>query len=517
MSANKSLKQQLKQVLLWLAIIPLILFIIVGSLLINGLIRQNQANNTTLFNNLAEFTYFGFAQYEQVSQELLLILVSQALADGRLDNQADLDAALQQVALISDSVVWLDTYIFFVVQDGQIMFSDSASNISPADLNEQIEALILPDMDKLFLSTPGITSLEEAFLFYEDIAVYAQSADSDHFLLNWDTLDDGSILAIFTTSTISRTAMDTMGDLIDDQLAQAQASIDRILLLGIIALATILLALLVAIIYFAKRLSISVSEPVNRREQEQQDLLLRAEEEKIMLERLNAMKTEFLANVSHELKTPLTVILSHMQLSQQLLEDGGNIDKLHHSIKLISSETERMALMVGQLLDIGRIDEGRMIMDLRPQSITTIISTTIETYYPVFSKNYNQLKFTIADHMPLVNCDRARVIQVLVNLIGNASNHTKRGLIEVSAAAQEGFVAVAVRDNGAGIAPEKLPFIFDRYHTGAGDPKSGKETGNGLGLFIIQHIVEAHGGTITVESELGKGSCFMFTLPVSND
>lgn len=158
-----------------------------------------------------------------------------------------------------------------------------------------------------------------------------------------------------------------------------------------------------------------------------------------------------------------------------------------------------------------------MRMERRKESIVEIIQSTLDDYYPAFVKGGNRLTFRREGGVPEVNCDRARVAQVLVNLIGNAARHTRQGEIQVSVRADGGIAEVTVADDGEGIPSEQLEYLFERYHSGraAGDPaRSGTDTGTGLGLYISKHIVEAHSGRIWIESEAGKGTRARFTLPL---
>ncbi len=240
--------------------------------------------------------------------------------------------------------------------------------------------------------------------------------------------------------------------------------------------------------------------------------------EKAALENLDRMKTEFLGNVSHELKTPLTVMSGYAQYSQKTLSGMPEMFEVESSMKLISSEADRLALMVTQILDATRIEEGRMMIDLRPASITAIIQRTANTYYPVFSKNNNSLRIKGSSDVPNVLCDESRISQVLVNLISNAARHTCDGVITISAEAGDSAAIVTVADTGEGIAPERLPYLFERFKSWEKEKaRTGKETGTGLGLYICKHIIESHGGEITVSSTPGEGTTFSFTIPFETE
>ncbi|WP_242822984.1 sensor histidine kinase [Syntrophobotulus glycolicus] len=250
----------------------------------------------------------------------------------------------------------------------------------------------------------------------------------------------------------------------------------------------------------------------------------RAAEQKLALEKevlagLNRMKTEFLGNVSHELKTPLTVVSSHSQHAASSLPQRPELAEAARSLRLIEGEAARMALMVSQLLDVSRIDESRMVMEKKRESALEIIQAALDDYYPVFSKNHNTLKLKKEGNIPPVLCDRSRIIQVLVNLLTNAVRHTRDGEITVTVRGGEGEAAVTVADTGEGIPPESLARLFERYHSrpsGMEKARAGGDTGTGLGLYICKYIIEAHGGEISVESAPGRGTRVRFTLPADD-
>lgn len=227
------------------------------------------------------------------------------------------------------------------------------------------------------------------------------------------------------------------------------------------------------------------------------------------LERADQAKTIFLANISHELKTPLTVISNYAQTSKRHLgeEDGQVMD-------LICAEADRMALMVSQLLDVTAIAEGRMRLTRRPSQIRAVVKLAMDTYYPLAVRAGNRLVFRPVYDLPAVLADEDRIRQVVLNLLSNANRHTRDGEITVTLDAVPGCVRVTVRDTGEGIPAEGMAHLFERF--APKENRAGNDTGTGLGLYICKHIVESHGGAIAVQSTPGQGTAVRFTLPTEN-
>lgn len=241
----------------------------------------------------------------------------------------------------------------------------------------------------------------------------------------------------------------------------------------------------------------------------------RLSEENALLDRVNYLKSEFLGNVSHELKTPLTVIAGYAQTVQMNLFEKNDTETAAKQLMLIASEAERIALMVNQLLDATRIEENSMVISPVKTSITELIQKTLSTYFPILNKNNNKLHMRLPYDIPYVLADPARIVQVIVNLLSNAIQYTKDGEIIISAAVLENFVEVSISDTGVGIAPERMPLLFERYKSyDSGNTEKNSHTGTGLGLFICNHLIEAHGGKLQIESELGEGTTVRFVLPL---
>ena len=236
-------------------------------------------------------------------------------------------------------------------------------------------------------------------------------------------------------------------------------------------------------------------------------------EENTLLDRLNKLKTEFLGNLSHELKTPLAVISSHAQLTRRHEEEKDEPDDYTiHKMLLTASEAERLAAMVSRLSDISRIEENRMEWHIDETDLVGLIHETMDTFFPVLNKNHNTIHTDLPDCFPKVLCDAERVKQILLNLVSNAIRFTQRGVITLSIRAENERAAITVSDTGKGIENDRIQYIFDRYFS---EETGTASTGTGLGLYITKRLVEAQNGTITIESEPGKGTAVTFTLPLA--
>jgi signal transduction histidine kinase len=270
-----------------------------------------------------------------------------------------------------------------------------------------------------------------------------------------------------------------------------------------------------AMLVFVLAQTVSLFQMNNRVLSEVKEAEQKLEAEKTALESLNRLKTEFLGNVSHELKTPLTVISGYAQTTKQLAAKSDTLeaDQVSRRMTLISSEAERLSLMVGQILDVTRMEEGRMVMEPVRCYTDEIIHTAVETHYPILNKNRNRLDIRMESGLPVIHADPARISQVIVNLISNAVRFTTDGVITISAKKEDGKIVVCVSDTGVGIPAEQIPHLFQRYGK---KQKSGggQDTGTGLGLYICKYIVEQHGGEIWLESKEGSGTSVFFTLPV---
>ncbi|MBI2996970.1 MAG: HAMP domain-containing protein [Deltaproteobacteria bacterium] len=231
------------------------------------------------------------------------------------------------------------------------------------------------------------------------------------------------------------------------------------------------------------------------------------------LKELDRMKSDFFSSMSHELRTPLTSI---KEGTGMLLEGvGGTItEKQRKLLNILSEESNRLIELVNSLLDLSKMEAGMMRYDLAPTSLAPLIQKATVELGPLVEAKRIRLEAKITDDLPLVRADGERILQALRNLIGNALKFTPDGgLVAVSAARKNGEVEVRVADTGPGIAPESLSTIFDKYQQGS-IQGSGRFLGSGLGLAIVRHIIASHGGRVWAENEAGRGSTFIFVLPV---
>jgi two-component system phosphate regulon sensor histidine kinase PhoR len=229
------------------------------------------------------------------------------------------------------------------------------------------------------------------------------------------------------------------------------------------------------------------------------------------IRRLERVRQDFIANISHELRTPI----ASCKAIVETLQNGAIDDKkvAEDFLQRLQVETDKLAQMVNELGELSRIESGELALRLEPVAIAAIITRVTERLKTQADRARLKVSIDIRGDMPAVMGDTNRIEQVLVNLVHNAIKFTPQdGKIIVSSAAGDDKILVSVRDTGIGIPEDDLPHIFERFYK---VDKARSGGGTGLGLAIAKHIVQAHGGDIRVESMLGKGSTFTFTLPVS--
>lgn len=241
----------------------------------------------------------------------------------------------------------------------------------------------------------------------------------------------------------------------------------------------------------------------------QESVLLRSE--KAALEEAGRMKSEFLNNLSHELQMPLTVVSGYAQLTEEQLT-GSTFEPadLSDNQKHIILEADKMERMVLQLLDVAKIERGKFSLNITDVSLSDLIQEFADTYFPMLDEHNNRLELCTDEVLPLVSCDMERMIQVLINLVSNACRHAQNGVITLSAHRVQDTVEITVSDTGEGISDEIKPYLFTQFLSGS----NGKAAGTGLGLYISKKTVEAHGGTIEVDSKCGEGTIVRCRIPL---
>jgi len=226
------------------------------------------------------------------------------------------------------------------------------------------------------------------------------------------------------------------------------------------------------------------------------------------------MKNEFVSTVSHELRTPLTSIKGYVDL----ILDGsaGEINEMQREfLGIVQENSNRLVELINEMLDISRIESGRVHLRIEPLSIADSIDGAVDTFRAVLSQTGRTVEIHVPSHLPPAVADRDRVGQVLVNLLSNALKYSPGGgKVNVTASHHDGFVTVAVTDRGLGISKEDLKRLFTKFYR-VDSAMTREIGGTGLGLSICKNIIELLGGEITVKSKLGSGSTFAFTLPVA--
>jgi Na+/proline symporter/nitrogen-specific signal transduction histidine kinase len=231
------------------------------------------------------------------------------------------------------------------------------------------------------------------------------------------------------------------------------------------------------------------------------------------LTELDRMKDEFVSTVSHELRTPLTSIRSFTEI----LHDNPQLPAAERErfLGIVIKETGRLSRLIGQVLDVSRLESGRVEWHESLLDMREVIEDTAASTSQLFRERDVRLECNMPGRVPKVRADLDRIVQVVVNLLSNAVKFIEpgRGRVQIELVEEAGFLRVDVRDNGPGISPEHQEMIFEKFRQ-AGDPLTGKPQGTGLGLYISRRIVEHSGGRLWVTSRPGQGACFSFTLPL---
>ncbi|RIA08784.1 K+-sensing histidine kinase KdpD [Flavobacteriaceae bacterium MAR_2010_72] len=259
------------------------------------------------------------------------------------------------------------------------------------------------------------------------------------------------------------------------------------------------------------------------------ELFEEAQDAKAKAEDANEAKSAFLSTVSHELRTPLTSVLGFAKIIRKRLEDkifpAVTIDdqkikrtmvQVSENLNVVVSEGERLTNLINDVLDLAKIESGKMEWNMKPIFLQDAINRAIASTQSLFDAKKIPLIKNIPSDLPLISADEDKLIQVVINLLSNAIKFTDKGKVSIDAYLEKDQIIVELQDTGIGIAEDDKHKVFERFRQ-AGDTLTDKPKGTGLGLPICREIIEHHGGIIWMKSELGVGSTFFFSIPALGD
>ncbi|MCD6289440.1 MAG: hybrid sensor histidine kinase/response regulator [Anaerolineae bacterium] len=257
--------------------------------------------------------------------------------------------------------------------------------------------------------------------------------------------------------------------------------------------------------------SLELANEIQRRTQHELAVARRQAEE------ARRMKEQFAANISHELRTPLNLILGFselMYLSPEIYGDMQWPPTLRRDVYQIYRSSRHLLEMIDDILDLSRFEIVGFTLNKEPTPLEPLLRGAVEIARDLFRGRPVRLEVDIEPDLPILEIDRTRIRQVLLNLLTNAQRFTEEGVVRVEAKRVDGEVVVSVSDTGPGIPADKLPYIFDEFYQ-VDHSLRRSHSGAGLGLAICKHFVQAHDGRIWVKSQEGVGSTFSFSLPIT--
>ena len=263
---------------------------------------------------------------------------------------------------------------------------------------------------------------------------------------------------------------------------------------------------------------VAIFEDVSMRkrfERERTEWLSRERDARTEAEAANRLKDEFLATLSHELRTPLNAILGWLQILRQ---DAIDKEKRTRALEIIERNASAQQQIINDILEVSQIVRGQLRLDMRPLDIIAAVEAAVESVRPTTLAKRQVVTLHVPEGRPSVSADHARVQQMLWNLLANATKYTHReGRIDVTVTVGDADVEITIQDNGVGIAAHALPHVFERFRQGHAGPTR-EYGGLGLGLAIVRHLADMHGGAVRAVSEgAGRGASFTLTLPLMLD
>lgn len=394
--------------------------------------------------------------------------------------------------------------------------SEVRSIVESFDKKEQMELMLINKDGVVTLTSSGFKPNDEYVM-----PDYEKALQSDNGVGVYLGRDGGkNILAV--TTIISRPSVNYSSLRFVTSLEKIDSQIGGIMLTALIVSVFILLVVALTGVYFVKSIVVPISRiggtakklakgdfseriPVTSHDEIGQ--LSRAFNEMAdELENSEQIKNDFISSVSHELRTPLTAIKGW----SETLEAGYDPESFQKGMKVITGETKRLEGMVEELLDFSRIQSGHFSFQMTTLDLIAELEDALLIYIDKSKKENIKLSYNEPEFMAAVVGDKNRLRQVFINIIDNALKYTEPGgAIDIVAEKNDSAVIVSVSDTGAGIAPEDLPKVKTKFY------KANKtKHGSGIGLAVADEIVLRHGGTLDIESELGKGTTVTIILPL---
>ncbi len=238
-------------------------------------------------------------------------------------------------------------------------------------------------------------------------------------------------------------------------------------------------------------------------------------EKSLQVEIESRHKSQFLANMSHELRTPLNAILGYTELVLDRIY-GEIPDRMRGVMERVQVNGRHLLGLINDVLDLAKIEAGQLTLEMTDYSLKNVVAGVLDAVEPLAVEKRIKLIGEIASDLPVARGDERRIAQVLLNLVGNAIKFTDAGEVSIRASSTDQSLVVSVRDTGSGISETDQCKIFDEFQQ-ADSSLIRRKGGTGLGLSIAKRIIEMHGGSIWVESTLGEGSTFSFTLPITEE
>jgi signal transduction histidine kinase len=263
-----------------------------------------------------------------------------------------------------------------------------------------------------------------------------------------------------------------------------------------------------ALLDVAAQIGTQLGRVVERKRSEEQ-----LREAKVEAEAATQAKSQFLASMSHELRTPLNAIIGYSEMLQEEAEDLGQ-DRFLPDLMKIREAGKHLLSLINDVLDLSKIEAGQLTLTVSDYSVKQIVYSVSAAVEPLLTDKKLAFKVELPPDLPAGRGDGRRITQVLLNLVSNAIKFTDEGEVTISASATGDGFTLAVRDTGPGIDPADQARIFEEFQQ-ADNSATKRKGGSGLGLSIARRIVDMHGGRLWVESSVGSGATFFFTVPIS--